>query len=332
MAHGGRVAHVLPVGLAAALCLLGGLAVGPAAAPVARRALAAATLHGIVYVAGGWNGEATQLDRVDAYDPIERAWRPVPALAIARSQHSLVAALGRLWVVAGWSAEGGLVAEIETWKPGEATWRTVTRVPTPRREPGVALLGNRIVVAGGFNGSSDADLDGYSGVVEAYDLASGAWASLASMPTPRRGLALVNVNDALYALGGYNAWDGFLGVVERYDPDRDAWQRLDWSIAPRTWAAGLADAEAIVLIGGFDGSGPLARVERIDALTGKGCDLAPLRVARSWLAAAPLGGRRALTVGGETRSGFSDAVEVIALGDPDRAGYPDLCAIARYQP
>ncbi len=97
----------------------------------------------------------------------QQAWRPAPALVIARSQHGLVAARGRLWAVAGWSAERGLVAEIESWAPGEAAWRTVTRLPTPRREPGVAVLRGRIVVAGGFNGGSDADLDGYSGVVEA---------------------------------------------------------------------------------------------------------------------------------------------------------------------
>lgn len=321
MARGERLTRVLPVGLAAALCLLGGRVVGPAPVPAARRALAAATLNGIVYVAGGWNGEATQLARVDAYDPIGQAWRPAPALAIARSQHGLVAARGRLWAVAGWSAERGLVAEIESWAPGEAAWRTVTRLPTPRREPGVAVLGGRIVVAGGFNGASDADLDGYSGVVEAYDLMTGVWMNLSSMSTPRRGLALVNVEDALYALGGYNAWDGFLGVVERYDPGRDVWERLDWTIAPRTWAAGLADGEAIVLIGGFDGSGPLARIERITARTGVSGDLAPLRTARSWLAAAPLVDGRALAVGGETSGGFSDAVETIAAGEPTKPGY-----------
>ncbi len=316
MAQRRRGTRVLPLGLAAALCLFGGLG-APERAPIARRAVAAATLDGIVYVAGGWNGEATQLARVDAYDPIGRNWRPAPALTIARSQHSLVAARGRLWALAGWSAERGLVAEVETWGPGESAWRTSTRLPTPRREPGVALLGNRIIVAGGFNGASDADLDGYSGVVEAYDLTTGSWANLAALPTPRRGLVLVNVGDWLYAVGGYNAFDGFLGVVERYDPSRNAWERLDWAITPRTWAAGLTDAEAIVLVGGYDGSGPLARVERIEARSGARCDLAPLRTARSWLAAVALPGGRALTVGGETRTGFSDAVETIGLKGPN---------------
>ena len=320
MANPRRAVRALPVGLAAALCLFGALG-ATERAPVGRRAVAAATLDGIVYVSGGWNGEATQLDRVDAYDPVGRFWRPAPALGVARSQHSLVAARGRLWAVAGWSADLGLVAEIESWAPGEAGWRTITRLPTPRREPGVALLGDRLIIAGGFNGASDADLDGYSGVVEAYDLTTGTWVSLASMPTPRRGLALVNVDGALYALGGYNADDGFLGVIERYDAGRDAWQPVNWTMAPRTWAAGLSDGEAIVLIGGFDGSGPLARVERIDTRTETVCAMAPLRIARSWLAAAPLPGGRALTVGGETRAGFSDAMETVSLKDPNGGDY-----------
>ena len=126
MAHPQRGARALTVLLAASMCLMGGRDIRPAPSPVARRALAAATLNGLVFVAGGWNGDATQLARVDAYEPGTQGWRAAPPLAIARSQHSLVAARGRLWAVAGWSAERGLVPELESWAPGEAAWRMAT--------------------------------------------------------------------------------------------------------------------------------------------------------------------------------------------------------------
>lgn len=285
---------------------------GCAGAPqplVPRRALAAAELNGIVYVAGGWNGASTQLDVVEAFDP--RSGRVSTAIPLRqpRSQHGLVAADGRLWIVAGWSAETGLVREVESWSPGDRAWRPETRLPTPRREPGVAVTGRRIVVAGGFSGESDTDLDGYSTAVEAYDLDARAWQSLSPLRTPRRGLALIDIGGALFAFGGYNAHDGFLSAVERYDAGADAWTAVDWPIAPRTWLAVVADGADAVMLGGFDVHGQLDVVQRVRTADGHTCTAPPLRVARSWLAAVALGPGRALTFGGETPAGFRGDIE-----------------------
>ncbi len=276
----------------------------------ARRALAAAELGGLIYAAGGWNGEATQLARVEVFDPVTQRWRPGVDLEFARSQHGLVTVKDRLYAVGGWSADRGLVSEIETWAPGEPRWRVAGRLPTPRREPGVAVLEGRFVVAGGFNGASDADLDGYGSIVEVFDPASGVWASLPSLGTPRRGLALVNVKGALYAIGGFNPWDGYLKTVERLDPGALAWRELSWPIAPRTWTAGLVDDGDIVLLGGFGPAGALGLVERIIPGAGTVCLPPRLITARSWLAASLMRPGAALTLGGETPGGFSGAVEV----------------------
>lgn len=297
--------------------LLGGLliaqSVAPSIAPAPRRALAAAELAGRIYIAGGWNGDATQLALVESVDPLSLRLRLEAPLALARSQHGLVALGERLWVVAGWSAERGLVPELESWAPGESAWRVESRLPTPRREPGVAVFGRHVVVAGGFDGASDMDLDGYSAAVEAYDVTTGQWRVLPSLRIPRRGLALVNAGGRLYAIGGYNAHDGFVNAVERYEPDAGAWRSLDWAIAPRTWLAAVADGDAIVLLGGHDAGGPLDLVERVRSDDGAVCRPPPLRVARSWLAAAPLGHGRAMTFGGETREGFSNDVTVHSI-------------------
>lgn len=273
-----------------------------------RRALAAAVLDETIYVTGGWNGEATQLDLVEAFDPATGRWRNAPAMNMARSQHGLVAADGALWAVAGWSAESGLVPQMEMWRPGAQAWRVVTRLLTPRREPGVAMLGRRIVVVGGFNGRDDSDLDGYSAVVEAYDIDTGRWQTLAPLRHPRRGLALLNVYGALFAVGGYDAAEGFMNVVERYDASNDAWQVMDWQLEPRTWAAGVITDDHIVIIGGFNARGQLGLIERVNTRTGTICHPPPLRTPRAWLAAA-LMNKKIFTFGGETARGFSDAVE-----------------------
>jgi len=279
-----------------------------------RRALSAAVLDGRVFAAGGWNGEAT-LGTVEALDPATRRWRAAVPLTVARSQHALVAADGKLWALGGRSVDVGLVPEVEVLKPGQQSWTVVTRVPTPRREPAAALLGRRIVVAGGFNGRNDGDLEGYSDVVEAYDLDTGRWHTLARLPTPRRGLTMVAMDGYLYAIGGYLLGDGFLNTVERYDPVANVWQAMEWSLVPRTWAACVVVDGDVLIVGGYNGDGYLNLVERVNPRTGVACYPPPLRAARAWFAAVPLA-EGILALGGEDVHGFPSAVEMIAPDCP----------------
>ena len=279
-----------------------------------RRALAAAKLDGRVYVAGGWNGDATQLDIVEMFDASSSLWTATVPLNHARSQHALVEVVGSIYAVGGWSAITGLVPQIERWRPGEPSWRDVSTLPSPRREPGVALMAGHIVVAGGFSGSSDADLDGYSSLVEAFEWDTGQWHSLAPLRVPRRGLQLVNVEGVLFAIGGYNPWDGFTATVERYDQQRDAWDTLPWRILPRTWAASAVDESNLVLLGGFNQHGFQSGVEIINIHSGDVCAARLLGTARSWLAAVTTGNHRLATYGGETANGFSNAIEEIEVG------------------
>lgn len=288
-----------------------------------RRALGAAAVADWVYVAGGWNGTATQLGLVELRNPQTGQWQPAPALNIPRSQHALIAAAGHLYAVAGWSATDGLVSAVErlascppvTLSPGQGQlcqpWQIITHLPTPRREPGVALWAGQIVVAGGFDGHSDADLDGYSDRVESYDPLHNRWRRLAALSVPRRGLALVSVQERLFAIGGYNA-SGFSNLVEEYDPGQERWSIVRWPLAPRTWAAGAVVDNDILIAGGYNGDGFLRLVERIDPQTGQLCHPPPLQAARSWFALVATG-QGLLALGGETAQGFSGALEWVQV-------------------
>lgn len=286
------------------------------AAMTPRRAFAAAVIDDWVYVVGGWNGDATQLGLVEVRNPHNGQWHRLADLNVPRSQHALIAANNQLWAVAGWSADSGLVSAIERMSlcnPALPTpcssWQIVSHLPTPRREPGVALFASQIVVAGGFDGSSDADLDGYSDRVESYDLESGRWRRLAALQIARRGLSLVAVEDQLFAIGGYTP-SGFTNVVERYDAIHDRWQIVDWALLPRTWTASAVVEGDILLAGGYNADGFLNWIERINPQTGQLCHPPPLQIARSWFALAPTS-HAILALGGETSAGFTGAVETV---------------------
>ncbi len=313
--------HLVLVAIATAL---GGAACAPAAATglpshgsasleapaptiAPRRALGAAVFGGRVFAVGGWSGSATQLDTVEVFDGVH--WIAGPALGVARSQHGLVSLDAALGAVGGWRADGGLVSEVEALRADETAWRVATHLPTPRREPGVAVWDGRIVVAGGFDGTSDGDLDGYQDLVEAYEPETDTWSRLPRMNEPRRGLTLVAIEDALYAIGGYNA-SGYSGVVERYDPEPGRWSVVDWPIVARTWAAAVVVDGDVIVAGGYDGTGYLGLVERIDPDSGAVCQPPALDTPRAWLAAVALSGR-VLTLGGETSTGIGGAAEWI---------------------
>jgi non-specific serine/threonine protein kinase len=274
-----------------------------------RRAFALEHYQSRLYAIGGWNGQATQLDLVETIDDsLVGKWIAAPPLIYARSQHMAVAAEGRLFVLGGWSADMGLVSAVEVFDGN--IWSTVTHLPTPRREPAAAILQNKIVIAGGFNGRNDSEVEGYSAVVEAYDWKSNQWQRLASLRHPRRGLTMVNVGERLYAIGGYTLEDGFIDAVERYDPLTNTWESLAWKIAPRTWSASVVVDDSILIIGGYSRNGFLNLVERIDPRTGAVCYPKPLRSPRSWLSAAVLK-QGILTLGGEDPSGMVNTLELI---------------------
>lgn len=285
------------------------LSSNPSQAITPRRAFALAHFQNHLYAIGGWNGQATQLSLVETIDDsLAGKWIAAPPLIYARSQHTAVAAADRLFVLAGWSAEGGLVSAVEVFDG--TRWSTMTHLPTPRREPAAAILQNKIVIAGGFNGRNDSEIEGYSDVVESYDWKLNQWQRLASLRHPRRGLTMVNVSDRLYAIGGYTLDDGFLNMVERYDPLSNTWESLAWKIAPRTWAASVVVDDSIVIIGGYNGEGFLNLVERIDPRTGAVCYPPRLRYPRSWLGVTALK-NGIVTLGGEDQTGMVGTMEMI---------------------
>ena len=73
---------------------------------------------------------------------------------------------------------------------------------------------------------ASASLDGVLHVVgykthAKYDASANEWKQIAALNEPRCGLALVELNSALYAFGGIRS-----AAVERYDVTRDEWTTM----------------------------------------------------------------------------------------------------------
>ena len=88
----------------------------------------------------------------------------------------------------------------EVYDPGTRSWATRASLPTPRGAGYGAVLDGKFYVAGGEVLDSADRLT--NAEVEAYDPATDCWYVAPDLPTPRHGLALVAVDQRLYAIGG----------------------------------------------------------------------------------------------------------------------------------
>ena len=132
--------------------------------PLPRNQLSVAVFNEKIYAIGGQlNHDKQQLDqaRVDIYDPVADQWRRGPALPYGHS-HSEGATFvhgDRIWMLGGHTTpEGGrkgFCANVLTLREG-GEWQLTLRLPGPTSSPAAAIAGDRLYVAGGWDGRKDA--------------------------------------------------------------------------------------------------------------------------------------------------------------------------------
>jgi hypothetical protein len=144
--------------------------------PVAVNHAMAATLDGVLYVAGGNDGRgpSDQVARLDG-----GRWRRLAPLPQGRQAGGLVALDGRLYLVGG-VVDGGLASDTQVYDPAADRWSSAPGLPTSREHLGAAATGGRVYVVGGRRGGIGNNL----AAAEAFDPAAGRWTAVAPMPRP----------------------------------------------------------------------------------------------------------------------------------------------------
>lgn len=135
---------------------------------------------------------------------------------------------------------------------------------------------------------------------------SGTWASKASMPAARSGMAVAQINGILYAAGGQSANDcTFLNRVEAYDPATDTWVTKPPMPTRRVaLAAGVING-VLYAVGGSIGCGPrTGALEAYDPATDTWIAKSSMPTPREGLVAGVINGIL-YAVGGVDASGNS---------------------------
>lgn len=175
--------------------------------PTRRAAAGAASLGGLLYVAGGFVATDTPTDTVVAYDPRDRTWTSVAPMPTARARLRLVAAGGYLFAIGGQDIQGNTLATVERYEPGSNAWAGVASMGEHRGVPGVVALrhgaDHLIVVVGGAQ-TAGFEILGFLDSTEVYNLDTDRWHMLrALLPSSKAGLVCATeVNGTVLAIGG----------------------------------------------------------------------------------------------------------------------------------
>ena len=188
---------------------------------------------------------------------------------------------------------GGPAPSIDV--PSTSAWIERAAATEPLLEVGVAVLDDRIWVAGGLQTDGSA-----SDRVEIYDPRADAWSRGPTLPEPIHHSALVSDDERLWLVGGYVGDDLAhpTAAVRRLDPGADRWVEDRPLPEPRGAGAAAYDGRRIVYAGGVEPDSVAVEVFVLDPDGWR--VLGRLSRPREHLAAATDGAGRTFALGGRS--------------------------------
>ncbi len=142
-----------------------------------------------------------------------------------------IAHKGKIYVVAGivgsQSTSGIEVPWFDEFDPATGTWTQLEDAPRGRDHTQVAIINDKLYVAGGRNSNAGVDVeDAVVLPVDMYDFQTNTWTTLPNnIPTGRGGCFVAAYNGELLVMGGERTY-GALNVVEALNPQTNTWRTL----------------------------------------------------------------------------------------------------------
>jgi subtilisin family serine protease len=217
---------------------------------------------GLVLIAGGVGqigGNPHGLSDAELYDPQTGTFSPTTPLSVGRYAHVAVTLADGRVLVAGGTVDGGsagaAATSTEIYDPTSSQWFVAGPMMTGRwQDYTLTLLPNGdVLAAGGMVDWTVATTDR----AEIFDVVTGRWRSIASMPTSRSGHSATSLNSGTILIAGGNDRPGGLGsgttedTAILFDPATERWRTTDRAMVhPRQKHRAQALRNGDVLIAG----------------------------------------------------------------------------------
>lgn len=213
---------------------------------------AAGVLAGEIYVAGGYGENGLPTTGVEAYSPLNDAWRPLPALPQAVAGAVAIVNDGLLYLVGG-EDENGVSGEALVYDPGEQRWGMLPPMQQARTQAVGGALGGKIYIAGGSNG------DRALASCEVYDPLQETWSACPPLQQARMAAGSAVFLNKLYVLGGALETDD--GAGEVLDAAEETWSTFEMPMLSQDqdWPyLGVANVETHIYALGGEREGRLS--------------------------------------------------------------------------
>jgi N-acetylneuraminic acid mutarotase len=264
--------------------------------------VAAATLLAVAGARRALRSMALASQREETPHP---AWIQATQAPLARYEAAVALVGGKVYIFGGFVPPRiQATARIDVYDPASRTWTRKQDMPLAVTHANAAVIQDTVWLAGGFVGNSPGPA---TDKVYRYDPQHDSWSQGPSLPEPRAGGALTNLDGTLHYFGGWkadrNTDSGAHWVLER---GASRWQSASPLPHPRGHLGGLALGGRVYAVGGCVGHDPVPLdvnfVHRYDPATDRWEEVAPLPVPRSHIEPSTFVHRgRMVVIGGRSR-------------------------------
>jgi N-acetylneuraminic acid mutarotase len=209
-----------------------------------------------VYLAGGyvgdWVGRTTPLSRhLWRYDTVNDTWTRMLNLPADRAAGGLVRVGRRLHFFAGVDVhkrDRGEHWMLDLRNP--TAWKPAAPLPDPRNHLGYGEVNGKVYAVGGQHNLDENT--GNDDAVHAFDVTTGKWSAVASLPRPTSHTHNATFSDGtkLISVGGSTDGVASLTDVIAYDPAANAWKSIGQLPLPLSATTADLLVGAIVVTGG----------------------------------------------------------------------------------
>jgi N-acetylneuraminic acid mutarotase len=263
-------------------------------------------------VVGGLTGAEQSTTKTEVYDPTVHTWGFGPSLPVPLNHAMMVNYQGSLWVIGGFVPRGsnptaGDSARVWILNKAGNRWNPGPPLRHARAAAAAAVVGNKIVVAGGRTG----DPGKLVGPTEVYDGTS--WRDTTAIPIPGDHLGAASDGKYLYAVGGQKLTSADItAAVQRFNPATGRWTTPTHLQTAATNVGAAVIGGRLITFGGENLGGVFNTVRAYNLATTTWSDLPSLHDARHGMGVAVIG-HALYAVGGAGKPGHHDSTRTLQV-------------------
>lgn len=275
--------------------------------PTPRTEVTSAIIGNEIYVIGGFEEGRITSNVVEIFNVMNNTWRigyplPVPlhhAVAIGFEEN--------IYVFGGYTDGWIAVDTTYIFNTKDEVWKKGQNMPRVKAAFTAQVINKKIFTIGGASTifEDGRRVEVVLGINEYFDLETGIWQEVMSMPTPREHLASAKIDGKIFVFGGRSlTLNSNTDITEVYDSFSNTWSQKASMNLKRGGIAGASINEKVFVFGGETNERTFHETEEYNPEKNKWQFIESMPTARHGLTAASISGK-IFVIGGGPQPGYT---------------------------